>query len=138
MGDVLRQSVISYFDLCTGCRICELACSAVKYGTFAPRKARITVSMGRDGLLVRPIVCEQCENAFCLRACPENAISRDQTTNAVVVDSEKCIGCGLCTKACPIGAIKIDVRARKAVKCDLCGGEPACVKYCPTKALALK
>jgi len=31
--------------------------------------------------------------------------------------------------------ITIDPDSKKALKCDLCGGEPACVPACPVNAL---
>jgi Fe-S-cluster-containing dehydrogenase component len=30
-----------------------------------------------------------------------------------------------------------DPEKKKALKCDLCGGTPACVHYCPSKVLVL-
>ena len=37
--------------------------------------------------------------------------------------------------ACPFGAILVDPKTGDVVKCDLCGGDPTCVKVCPTRAL---
>jgi len=134
----MRQFVIGHFDLCSGCRICELVCSWAKYGAYAPRKAVIDVKIGFNGLMVQPVTCIQCENPFCTKACPFGSLERDDKLGAIIVIDDKCTGCGLCVKACPIGAIKIDAEMGKAIKCDLCGGDPACVRYCPTKALVLK
>jgi len=129
------QMLISHADVCTGCRICELVCSMARYGNFNPRKAAIKVLTLRDGLVDEPIVCKQCTNAFCVRVCPLNALKKNEETGAIIVDKEKCNGCGWCVEYCPWGAIKIDSASKSAIICDLCGGEPACVKYCPTKAL---
>jgi Fe-S-cluster-containing hydrogenase component 2 len=133
----LRKLVFGHFDLCTGCRICELACSAAKFGAYAPRKAHITISIESEGLRAQPTVCIQCEKAPCIQACPIGAISRDEKLGAVIISKEQCTGCGTCVQACPIGAMYFDENARKATKCDLCDGDPVCVKYCPTKALTL-
>lgn len=133
----MRKFVYGFFDLCSGCRICELACSSTKFGAYAPRKAHIVISIESKGLRAQPIVCTQCENAPCMHACPTNAIKRDEKTGAVVISEEKCTGCRMCVPACPIKAIHFDNVTKKATKCDLCNGDPACVKYCPTKALAL-
>lgn len=54
-----------------------------------------------------------------------------------MVDEEKCVGCGFCVIACPWGLVVLDPMKRKAIKCDLCGGDPVCVKECPEKALLL-
>ncbi|MEW5785371.1 MAG: 4Fe-4S binding protein [Bacillota bacterium] len=49
---------------------------------------------------------------------------------------EKCTGCGACVAACPDGMINLDAHG-KADKCDLCEGEPLCVRYCSPGALKL-
>ncbi len=82
-----------------------------------------------------------------MEACPQDAISRNPETTAVVVDRELCIQCGACVQACVIGldevdpdqklAIRLDEEKEMPLKCDLCDGDPQCVKYCPTKALVL-
>jgi Fe-S-cluster-containing dehydrogenase component len=51
------------------------------------------------------------------------------------VDEDKCIGCGLCQKACPWDMMSFDREKQKASKCFLCDGEPKCVKACPAAAL---
>lgn len=91
------------------------------------------------------MVCQQCDDAPCLEACPEEAISRAPKTNAVVVDQDLCIQCGSCVSACVIGldavaseqklAIRLDADTQFPLKCDLCSGDPQCVKFCPTEAL---
>jgi Fe-S-cluster-containing hydrogenase component 2 len=84
-----------------------------------------------------PVTCQQCEDAECRRACPEGAIVPDPKSNLLVVDEQKCTGCGACLGACPFGIMAYDPEKKKAMKCDLCGGDPACVRYCPSKVLTL-
>jgi Fe-S-cluster-containing hydrogenase component 2 len=50
------------------------------------------------------------------------------------VDEKLCVGCRMCTMACPFGLIVIGLN-QKAIKCDLCGGDPECVKACTYGAL---
>jgi len=122
-------------DKCTGCRTCELVCSFDRFKVFDPYWARISVYRDeRNGVFI-PVVCMQCEVAPCMESCPSEALYRDEKTNAVVVNEDKCIGCRLCVNACPVGAIKIDPVSKVAFKCDLCGGDPKCVKHCRTNAL---
>jgi len=115
-------------DLCTSCRMCELACSAKHSGEFRPSRAHVHVAVFVDDAVYIPMVCMQCADAPCMRVCPSGALARDPETNAVVVHEERCIGCRLCVMACPFGAIRYwNGLARK---CDLCGGDPECVRVC--------
>ncbi len=123
------------FDLCTGCSLCQLACSQRLFGGYNPGRAVIKIEHRRENLYHLPIVCTQCENAYCANVCPFKAIKVDEKTDARIVDDEKCDGCGLCVEYCPIGVIFLDPDTDKVVKCDLCGGDPQCVKSCPTDAL---
>lgn len=126
----------SEFDLCTGCGICLLVCSKRAFGGYNPRLALLRILSEDENLVNRPLVCTQCENPFCLQVCPVHAISKDPETGVVLIDKETCTGCGDCVSACPDHMIRLD-NDRKADKCDLCGGDPLCVKYCPSGALKL-
>ncbi len=120
---------------CTGCRQCELACSYENYATFNIALSRIKVfDFHQTGRKV-PYTCTQCDEAWCLRACPVDAIRKDAATGAKVVFESTCVGCKVCTIACPFGTINYVASTGKVQKCDLCGGNPACVTACPTGAL---
>lgn len=71
-----------------------------------------------------------------MTSCPVNAIALDPATGAKVVLESVCVGCAVCTIACPYGTVFYNPETRKAFKCDLCGGDPACVTACPTEAIA--
>ena len=128
-------------DQCIGCRSCELACSLENDGIMAARRSRIAVISFVEshvyGLPYHfPTTCRQCEDAPCLTACPENAIGEDLQDGRIVrVDTEQCTGCGLCSRACPFGAIQLDRDSLKAYKCELCKGDPACAAICPADAI---
>ena len=81
------------------------------------------------------MVCQQCETALCQVVCPMHAIKRDEQTGAMLVDYELCVGCKLCMMFCPFGGIELDAKTGKISKCDLCNGDPLCVKFCEPKAL---
>jgi len=120
---------------CTGCLQCELACSLDNEGVFNPSKSRIKIiTFEAKGRFV-PYTCTQCAEAWCLEACPTHAITIDKATGAKVVSDALCVGCKVCTIACPFGTINYNHTSGKVDKCDLCGGEPACVEICPTPAL---
>jgi Fe-S-cluster-containing hydrogenase component 2 len=70
-------------------------------------------------------------------ACPVGAIEVDPKTNARVINAQKCTGCMTCVKACPWAMISFNEETKKATKCDLCGGDPQCVKWCPSGAMTV-
>lgn len=121
-------------NLCSGCQSCELRCSFKHHQECNPAKARMkVVKLDRMGLAV-PLFCLNCEEAFCREICPTKAIQREKKTGALVIQEEKCVGCRACLMVCPFSGLEV-LPDRKVVKCDLCGGDPYCVKYCETGAL---
>jgi carbon-monoxide dehydrogenase iron sulfur subunit len=117
------DKIIIQPDLCDGCLDCEEACEQLH---------------GASRIMIReiegsyyPIICQQCEDAPCKTICPTEAIEEKE------VQSEKCIGCGLCMMICPFGAVVMD--GRKAQKCHQCpdSDTPACIKSCSKRAIGL-
>jgi Fe-S-cluster-containing hydrogenase component 2 len=127
----------THFDICSGCGLCQLACSERLHGGYNPHLALLHIRHTCENLYHFPTVCNQCQNAYCANVCPVNAISRDAATGALVVDHARCVGCNLCHRYCPLHIVGVDPQLKKSVKCDLCGGAPACVAACPTGALEL-
>jgi len=121
---------------CTGCRLCELVCSVVHHGVSNPEKSRIRIIKWESEGVYVPTVCQQCEDAPCMTACPHKAIFRDADTDAVLIDYSKCIGCRFCVAVCPFGAMVYNSAEKKVFKCDLCGGNPQCVRFCDVKAVS--
>ena len=111
-------------EKCTGCLQCELACSYDNEGVFNPAKSRIKVFKFEDAGRFVPYTCTQCDEAWCMHACPVDAISVDATTGAKVVSDTLCVGCKVCTIACPFGTVNYSSATGKVIKCDLCGGMP--------------
>ena len=120
-------------DKCTTCRLCELVCSEGHEGAYRPSRANIRVVIHAEEAFYFPMVCVQCDDAPCIEVCPTYALVRDRQTNAVVVVKENCNDCGLCEVVCPYKAIRR--WDGKAHVCDLCGGDPECVKFCGPGAL---
>lgn len=121
-------------EKCTGCMQCELACSWIQTGEFRPARSVIRVNVFDEQASYAPYTCFQCDEAWCMTACPVNAIAISPAA-ARVVTPELCVGCGLCVIACPFGTVWYEPATHKAVKCDLCAGDPACAHACPTGAI---
>lgn len=120
---------------CVGCMLCVLACSMQHGSIVAPRSSRLLPIRLRAVNVNVVVVCRQCVKPLCADVCPMGAISRDDKTGAMVVDADRCIACCMCMIACPLGGISIDAEAGHSVKCDLCGGEPLCAKFCSYGAI---
>lgn len=116
--------------LCTGCRICEAACSMAKEGVVNRAKSRIRIYR-RDVIKLKYLVCVQCRNPVCVSACPENAIVHDEKGIRVIYD--RCSGCGECTEVC--NRVFLSPEGDKALMCDQCG---ACIPACPENALSIR
>lgn len=116
--------------LCTGCNLCELICSFTKFKVFNPRKSLIRVSYNYElGFLEGMTVCTQCGK--CLEVCPTGSI---HVVNEVIyVDHSTCIKCLACVNICPNNALVVINGI--PYKCDLCGGNPQCVRFCVRGAL---
>ncbi len=121
--------------LCTGCRACELVCVGFHERVFNPKIARIRVVRSEPASDIT-ITCHQCEDPPCVKVCPAGAIRKLKSGLVEVIDA-RCVGCGVCAEACPFGAIWLHHERGKATKCDLCGGDPQCIKHCVPGALKL-
>lgn len=125
------------FETCTGCRYCEVICAFNKDAVGDPYRSRIRVDKDEAEGQEVTIVCRQCQKPECVESCPTQALSKDEATGVVLYDRELCIMCLACITACPYDSIWHNERLDTIIKCDTCGGDPACVKYCPTKSLSL-
>lgn len=121
--------------ICTGCKTCTLACSLSHHQICNPALSRVHIMKWPEDGLDIPVVCRQCAKAPCAKACPVEAIVRNPQTGAWLVDPERCIGCRDCLQACPFGAISLHPETQEVLKCDLCGGEPQCARFCEIGAL---
>ncbi len=122
-------------EKCTGCRLCELVCAVGHDGISNPIRSRIRVMKWEQEGVYIPMACQQCKDAPCLHGCPVGAISRDDDKALVAVDPEVCIGCRTCVSVCPFGGMSYNHIDNKVIKCDLCDGDPQCVRFCDVKAV---
>ena len=125
-------------DSCAGCRICEMVCSLVHEGECSTTKSRVRIFRDEEFGNNLVSLCQQCADAHCLDSCSFGALSRNEKTGAIVVDDASCTACEECIVACPIGAIHMDNEKNIVFKCDLCGGDPKCVKFCARETITLR
>lgn len=117
---------------CTNCNICELICSFKKFKVFNPSISLIRIRYNYElGFLEKAIICNQC--GTCLSVCPTGAL--EAKDGVIYLDHSRCNGCLACVNVCPRDAFV--VVNGMPYKCDLCGGNPQCVKYCTRGALSV-
>ncbi|MEA3459530.1 MAG: 4Fe-4S dicluster domain-containing protein, partial [Chloroflexota bacterium] len=85
-------------DKCTGCRMCELACSMAQEGAFAPLLSRIR-NVRIEPVIQMTVSCQLCKDPPCVIACPRKALSQSEETGIIIVDEDLCNGCGWCIEA---------------------------------------
>ena len=130
----MKKMIVTNPEVCTGCRVCEGVCSLVHFGECNPAKARIRIMRWETQGVDIPVTCLQCEEAPCEESCPTHAIRRNPETGAMETRKELCIQCHMCALACPFGATMVSPEG-EVLRCDLCGGDPECVKLCERKAI---
>lgn len=146
----MQKSIITDLNRCVGCLSCSVACKAlngVAIGHFWNEVLRVgpnPINPGDDYpnvyMYFLPKTCQHCGNPQCVDVCPTGAAAKlDDGT--VQVDSEACIGCGLCLDACPYGVRYIDEDTNVAMKCTMCHDTidpevdvPQCVSQCAGNA----
>ncbi len=127
-------------EKCGDCDTCSLVCAVRNLKANNKSKGAIRVSAKFPYPGTHEInLCRQdgCPNQPCLSACPVGAITKN-SKGIVEVDKEKCVLCLACEKACPYGAIFDHADLKHVIHCNLCNGDPECVKWCPTQAMEYK
>lgn len=130
---------------CSGCQRCEMSCTLKNDGNVMQSIARVRVwenyNFGAgfdtgDGIYddcqFTVEHCKQCADPWCANYCPVHAIYADPQTGARVVDDSVCIGCGMCSQACPWNMPRIDQQTGVSTKCVSCG---RCAAQCPNGAI---
>ena len=160
-----KLGLVIDLDTCVGCQACAVACKewndqgwsapltdidpygAQPLGVWLNRVHGYEAGEGETARTVHfPRSCLHCEDAACVTVCPTGASFKRAEDGIVLVDPDTCIGCKLCSWACPYGAREYDPDQGVMRKCTLCVDRiynenlapedrvPACVKACPTGA----
>lgn len=115
---------------CTGCLICEVTCSLMHTGQVQREASAIRVKLGHlDHELHQPVTCRQCKKMMCMK-------SEKKETDDHLKQSFFWEGDHRKKEDCAFGSLF--AFGDKLIHCNLCGGEPECVKSCPTGALSLR
>ncbi|MFW9917621.1 MAG: 4Fe-4S dicluster domain-containing protein [Candidatus Thorarchaeota archaeon] len=152
MATVKQLGLMIDISRCTGCKTCIVACRNFM-GLLDHEKAMpnqiayyLRVESKREGTYPNISVdswvvpCQHCTEPECVEACPENAITKNES-GVVIIDQSLCTGCKECIDACPYSVIMFDEDGAKAHKCDLCweliqkGEVPVCAETCMTDAI---
>ena len=141
--------------LCSGCYSCQVACKDEHCGNDWSPYAKSQPDTGQFWIKVNekpmgsipkvrvsytPSMCNHCERPACLAACGKDAVYKRED-GFVIIDPEKCVGCGKCAEACPYEAIYKNSELGVCQKCTGCAhlldngyDEPRCTEVCPTGA----
>ena len=134
---------------CSGCQRCEMMCTLKNDGRVCQHIARVRVwdnyywgksadtgdgsfGDGKGACEFTVEHCKQCADPQCVKYCPVHAIYADEKTGARTVDTKKCIGCGMCSQACPLNMPRVDTETGVSTKCISCG---RCAEQCPNGAI---
>ena len=162
----VKLGLVIDLDICVGCHACAVNCKEWNTsGHSAPltdsdpygadpagvwfnriHTFEVVDDSGDSRTVHFPKSCLHCEEAPCVTVCPTGASYKREEDGIVLVNAEACIGCKLCSWACPYGAREYDEDAGVMKKCTLCVDKiynenleprsrvPACVSTCPAGA----
>lgn len=139
----MRKGFIFNQNKCVSCGACCAACILENRWTVKPRNIyKFNQIPSPDVSIVNiSLACNHCGKPQCLSGCPTGAYFRDSDSQAVLINSENCLGCNYCKWNCPYDAPKSEPSSHLIEKCNLCYSlvkedlNPACASACPTGAL---
>jgi len=160
-----KLGLVIDLDICVGCHACAVSCKEWNaqgysaplndvnaygedpHGVWLNRIHTYEADIeGERSTVHFPRSCLHCEEPACVTVCPTGASYKREEDGIVLVNPDTCIGCKLCSWACPYGAREYDYSHGVMKKCTLCVDRiynenleeidrvPACVKACPTGA----
>ena len=128
----MKKRLFVDLEICYRCKECTAKCS---YFYHPENKGFLTLLERASQVLV----CRNCEEAPCVKACPNEALEKQPDGNLERY-SMRCTGCKTCTLACPFGTIYPEIVPYLTSQCDWClgrldEGPPECVITCPYNAI---
>jgi Fe-S-cluster-containing dehydrogenase component len=170
----VKLGLVIDLDTCVGCHACAVNCKewnaaghsaplpdwnaysgteqtdgedSGAWGVWFNRVHTYEAGEGAAGRTVNfPRSCLHCETPACVTVCPTGASYKREEDGIVLVNPDTCIGCKLCSWACPYGAREYDHDDGVMKKCTLCIDRiynenleeidrvPVCVSTCPAGA----
>ncbi|MCX8032202.1 MAG: carboxypeptidase regulatory-like domain-containing protein [Thermoleophilia bacterium] len=144
---------------CNGCHNCQIACKDEHCGNdwspiakpqpltgqFWTRVIdRVRGQVPKVKVTYEHSICQHCDEAPCIKACPEGAIYK-RPDGIVIIDPELCKGSHNCVEACPYpGVIFFNEDLFISQKCTFCAHlldqgwkETRCSEACPTGAITV-
>src|SRR6476469_1388123 len=125
----VKLGLVIDLDTCVGCQACATSCKEWNtQGYSAPLTDEHTQGREATGVWLNrvhgyevkeeeqsqsrivhfPRSCLHCEEPACVTVCPTGASYKRAEDGIVLVNPETCIGCKLCSWACPYGAREYD------------------------------
>ncbi len=150
-----KKTFLIDVDKCTGCKLCMIVCKDEHVESSYSPWTKPQPDTGQFWMDVKslergrvprvrmsylPVLCQHCENAPCVKACPDDAI-KTREDGLVWIDPAACTNCGLCQPACPYDVIYMNDELGIAQKCTGCthrvdeGALPRCADVCPHEAI---
>ena len=145
-------------EKCIGCYDCQIGCKDEHCGNDWMPYAKSQPDIGQFWIHLyeeergkrphvkvtyTPVMCQHCENAPCMEACADDAFYR-RADGLIILDPDKCTGCGKCVDACPYHAVFFNDELNIAQKCTGCAhlldedhpiSVPRCMDNCPADVI---
>ncbi|MCU0859433.1 MAG: hypothetical protein MUE55_02460 [Thermoplasmata archaeon] len=133
-----KFGLVFHPDKCDGCLECEKACATAHASSVAANKTRIKVT--NEGGKQKATVCVHCDVCPPSEVCPSALLEFHDDGKFWTLDEHRCFACMACIPRCPYDGVFFEGEfgVETAYMCDLCMGDPRCIKACPKGALTLE
>jgi len=132
-----KFGLVFHPEKCDGCLECEKVCTSAHASSVASGRPRIKVTKAGDKY--RAVMCVHCETCAPSEVCPSALLEFHSDGKYWTLDEHRCFACMACIPRCPFDGVFFEgaFGVETAYSCDLCLGEPKCIKACPKGALTL-